>query len=77
MVCEVQKEGRQDAQVESDYADVLASSFPELHFYTEMPKVALRSNYIGYNICNAELQTSIFDTLYFFPWCLMWYIIIR
>ena len=37
------------AQVESDYADVLASSFPELHFYTEMPKVALRSNYIGYN----------------------------
>jgi len=39
------------AQIETEYADILSKSFPEIAFYTEMPSIALRPNNIGYNIC--------------------------
>jgi len=39
------------AQIESEYAEVLSPSFPELNFYTKIPKVALRSSYMGFHIC--------------------------
>jgi len=39
------------ANIESEYADSLAPSFPTLNFYTKMPSVVLRPNYMGYNIC--------------------------
>lgn len=60
--------------IESEYAGVLASSFPDFSFYTEMPKVTLRSNYIGYNICRdlnqpnrTDWQTNRID-IQFYNW---------
>ena len=47
--------------IESEYADALAPSFPNLEFYTEMPSVVLRSNYLGYNVCRDLTQPNRMD----------------
>jgi len=44
--------------VETEYAEVLSSSFPTLNFYSQMPKLVLRSNYIGYYICRDLSQPN-------------------
>ena len=49
------------AQIETEYASVLANSFPEMVFYQEMPSIALRPNYIGYNVCRDLTQPNRLD----------------
>jgi hypothetical protein len=61
--------------IESEYADSLSGSFPEMNFYTIIPDVALRSNYMGFNICRdlnqpnrTDIQTHKADIQYYNWW---------
>lgn len=49
------------ANVESEHADIISKSFPELNLYTDLPKSLLKPSYIGYNICKDDSYPNRLD----------------